>query len=74
MNIPATTLATQAPSTSDDNSQFDYMPFVNEQYISSDCNNDNESTYEEVLLAESEALYNKIVDEVINKATNCTAS
>ena len=74
MNIPTTTLATQAPSKSDDNSQFDYMPFVNEQYISSDCNNDNEPTYKEVLLAESEALYNKIVDEVINKATNCTAS
>jgi hypothetical protein len=70
MNIPATTLATQSPSISGDNSQFDYMPFMNEQYISSDYNNDNEAPYEEVLLAESEALYNKIVDEVINKTNN----
>lgn len=70
MNIPATTLATQSPSISGDNSQFDYMPFMNEQYISSDYNNDNKAPYEEVLLAESEALYNKIVDEVINKTNN----
>jgi hypothetical protein len=70
MNIPATTLATQSPSISGDNSQFDYMPFMNEQNISSDYNNDNEAPYEEVLLAESEALYNKIVDEVINKTNN----
>jgi hypothetical protein len=52
MNIPPRALMEQAPSVSSDNIQL---------------NHDDEANYEKVLLTESEILFNKIIDIVINK-------
>jgi hypothetical protein len=69
MNIPATTLLAQALSVSSDNVQLNHMPLMNEENISSSCD-ENEADYEKVLLTESEMLYNKIIDIAINKTIN----
>jgi hypothetical protein len=53
MNIPPRALVEQALSVSSDNIQLDH--------------DDDEANYEKVLLTESEILYNKIIDIVINK-------
>lgn len=61
LNIPATTVMTQAASVSgENNNKFEYVPLINEQHNPFNYNNDNGAAYEEVLLAESEALITKL--------------
>jgi hypothetical protein len=71
MNIPPEALLAQALSVSSDNIELktqNHIPSTDEQNSSSNCC--DEVDYEKILLAESEILYNKIIDIVINKTIN----
>lgn len=57
----------------DSSQQHDYMPFMNEQNLSI-IDYSNEDTCEKMLLDESEALYNKMIQDLTNKTINDTAS
>jgi hypothetical protein len=57
----------------DSSQQYDYMPFMNEQNLSI-IDYSNEDICEKILLDESEALYDKMVQDLTNKTINDTAS
>jgi hypothetical protein len=63
-----TTSSTQAPPTID-NGQYDYMSSMNEQLLPLDYDNSDES-FENMLLDQSERLYNKIIDDITSKTIN----
>ena len=72
-NFPSPNTLGQSPPTFAGN-QYSYVPYMDEQYLSSEYSNNNEETYERILLNEAGQLYNKMVKDLTDKAISNTTS